>query len=182
MSDEQILRDALTEVMQYLQEQLRERLEKQGHRLTGKAIRTMEFTVDVKNGVGVGEIEMEFYAKFLERGVSRDRIPFSGRSGRGGTSKYIQALADFFRKRGVPEREVLRAAFATAHKHKREGVPTRASGRFSRDTGNSRTGFITRTMEESQEAIVTILGNKVEQTILVRIQQAFTGAEGLITI
>ncbi|MCA9366745.1 hypothetical protein KC887_00570 [Candidatus Kaiserbacteria bacterium] len=180
MGENEILRQALEDVMRYLTKQLQQRIEKQGHRLTGKAIRTMEFTVDVRNGVGVGEINMEFYTQFLERGVPAARIPFSGRSGRGGVSKYIQALADYFKKRGVPEREQLRAAFATAHKHKREGMPTRASKRFSQDTGSARTGFITRTVQESQDAIITILGNKVEQTILVRIERAFTGAEGVL--
>lgn len=166
--------------MEYLVKELRKRLDVQGHRLTGKAIRSMEFTVDVRNGIGVGEVSMEFYTQFLERGVPASRIPFGGRTGRGGTSKYIQALADYFRQRGVPERETLSAAFATAHKHKREGMPTRASRRFSRDNGSARTGFITRTMEDSQQAVVTILGNKLEQLISIRIERLFTGEEGTI--
>lgn len=180
MDDKALLKEAMQDVMQYLTGQLRKRVEKQGHRLTGKVIRTMEFTVDVQNGIVVGEVLMEYYAQFLERGVKANRIPFGGRTGRGGTSKYIEALAAYFRQRGVPERESLRAAFATAHVHKREGMPTRASGRFSQDNGSARTKFITRTMEESQDAIVTILGNKVEQTILVRIERSFTGAEGVL--
>lgn len=181
MNDDAILKEAMEDVMRFIVKKLRERSERQGHKLTGRLIRSMEFKVNVKSGVAVGDVYMEHYSQFLERGVRASRIPFSGRSGRGGTSKYIQALADYFKKRGVPSREVLRAAFATAYKHKREGMPTRASSRFSQDSG-VRTGFITRTVNESQDAIITILGDKVTQTILVRIERSFTGGEGVLVI
>ena len=156
-------------------EALRERLTRQGHRLSGRLIKSMRFKVDVKGEKIVGDILMEHYAGFLDSGVSASRIPFSGISPGAGpnVSQYIQGLISFWRQRGLPEREATSAAFATAKVHAREGMPTRASRRFSSDDGGARTGFIGRTTEERQPYILSLLANKAGTQLTVSIEQAF---------
>ena len=75
---------------------------------------------------------MQDYGLFVERGVRANRIPYGRYSGRK-TSKYIQGLIRFFKLKGKSEKESKRLAFMTANAHKREGMPTRASYRFSRN-------------------------------------------------
>lgn len=107
----------------------------QGHQLTGNFVNSIEFDVVIEAGNFEIIYSYPKYGVYLRNGVRPSRIPYSGRGkGRvsgGKTSKYIQALIDYARKRGM--RNPKRAAFAIAAKHKREGMPTRNSYRFSRN-------------------------------------------------
>lgn len=112
----------------------------QGHHLTGAWEQSLRGTI-IESPDSVAVIgTMNFYGAILEQGVPANRIPFGGRKATGGTSQYIQGLVGYFKKRGLNEREAIRAAFATANKHKKEGMPTKGSERFSK-TGK-RTKFI----------------------------------------
>lgn len=115
-------------------------LKAQGHSLTGSLERSLRGNmIQSRSGVSVLGT-MNGYGKYVATGVSKDRIPYGGHSATGGTSKYIQGLVAFWKLRGLSEKEALRAAFATAKKHKREGMPTKGSYAFSK-TGE-RTQFI----------------------------------------
>jgi len=120
----------------------------QGHRNTGSLINSLtgSFT-KIKNGFDVS-ISGSKYAIYLDKGVTANRIPYSGRGG-GGKSKYIQALIAYFKQKGAVDPKA--AAFATANKHKKEGMPTRASYRFS-NTGK-RKGFINDAIQKNDEQI-----------------------------
>jgi hypothetical protein len=112
----------------------------QGHHLTGAWESSMKGTI-ITSPDSVAVIgTMNYYGAILEDGVAPNRIPYGGRSASGGTSKYIQGLVSYWKKRGLDEREAIRAAFATANKHKKEGMPTKGSYAFSK-TG-SRSKFI----------------------------------------
>ncbi len=167
---EQILKDLIAE----FQDELRQ----QGHVLTGKLINSMSFRVDEFSNQIVGVIEFEDYGRFVDTGVSASRIPFSGRSGKGGTSKYIEGLIRFFKLRGLSGREAKQAAFATAMKHKREGMPTNASRRFSQN--GDRKGFINKRLEKAEPRILAqfeeIAGNKLE----VRVLEVFRGFDRVL--
>lgn len=116
----------------------------QGHRGAGRLIESMRGVITtIPNGMEITIFAAD-YSKFVDSGVSANRIPFRGRTGRGGVSKYIQALIAYFRLKGSPDPKA--AAFATANTHRKEGMPTKASFRFSR-TGE-RTGFIEETLEK----------------------------------
>lgn len=143
-------------------------LKLQGHDLTGRLISEIEIVVKQRGDLTTGEILFLFYARFLELGVKRSNIPFSGRSG-GRKSKYIEALIDYFEKRGLRSREAKSAAFATAHKHKREGMPTRASKRFSRV--GTRTGFIGRTVKKNEKTILALVEKKASEKLSVSIDR-----------
>jgi hypothetical protein len=109
-------------------------IDAQGHNLTGRLKGSFE-TVTTSTNSGIkADIMVEGYGQFVDQGVKAARIPYSGRSGRGGKSKYIEGLERvLYQTRPGFATEALRAAFATAAKHRREGMPTRASYRFSRN-------------------------------------------------
>lgn len=112
-----------------------------------------------------GELWMNFYYQWVNNPTPGARIPFSGRTGKGGTSKYIQALIDFFKRKGA--KNAISAAFATAYTQKREGRPTRGSYRFSRN--GKRTGFLQESLPRIQERIFSLISQEVERYIQLEI-------------
>lgn len=137
---------------------LKHELEQQGHVLTGK----MRDSIELLNvGLSSGNLEafvgLEDYYSILDKGVSAGRIPFHPGSGRK-TSKYIEGLINFWMiKKGLGEKEATRAAFALAHKHKKEGMPTQSSWQHS---PNGRIlEFFTRTLDESEDHYIKFESN-----------------------
>lgn len=151
------LSDAMREVMTRLQDETRKELRQQGHFLTGTLNDSIQFEINATDQNVTGRLFGADYGVFMEFGVPAERIPFGG--GRGGKSKYIQGLVRFFQLRGLDDREALRAAFATARVHKREGMPTRGSFAFS--ANGKRTGFLQSTVERLLPEFVGIIENKV---------------------
>jgi hypothetical protein len=113
-----------------IEEGLREESRNQGHTLTG--------AMEESFGAFIEPLGVETrltgtangYTLYVNGGVPSKRIPFAPGSG-AKSSKYITGLINYWRLRGLTEEEATRAAFATAHKHKEEGMPTDASYRFS---------------------------------------------------
>jgi len=163
---EQSIVSGLQDAMKRLQADLRKELKAQGHYLTGKLNDSIEYDIRVDGDFVRAEMEIEDYGLSMEFGVKPQNIPYSPGSG-AGTSKYIQGLISFWNKRGVTGREGIRAAFATAAKHKREGMPTRSSYAFS--TTGERTGFASTVLERDLELIGRILEEKTGATLEVRL-------------
>lgn len=172
------LEEIINAVMFDLRGKLRTSQDDQGHTLTGKLRDSIDYTTTKGNGIITAKMEMENYGVFVEFGVKANRIPFSGRSGKGGKSQYIQGLISFFEKRGLSGREAVGAAFATAQVHAREGMPSRASARFSK-TGE-RTGFIKTVLDNEVKGI----SDRIEKEFGIKIQflfaETFKGFENLI--
>jgi len=99
------------------------------------------------------QVWMRHYAGYLERGVASENIPFSGVTGKGGKSAYIEGLIRFAEKRGMTNPKS--AAFAIAHKHKAEGMPTRNSYKYS-NTGE-RKGFISEMEKRNKDKMDEML-------------------------
>jgi hypothetical protein len=128
-------------------------LEQQGHRLSGKLEKSISYEILQEANAFVIAFDYLKYGIYVNNGVSPQNIPFSGRTGRGGTSKYIQALIDYAQARGM--NKPVSAAFAIAHKHKREGMPTKASRRFS--ANGRRTGFQNQVIEDVQKELPNLI-------------------------
>jgi hypothetical protein len=127
---------------------------KQGHELTGAFRKGMSFEIEGET-INIYDNTDRGYGKILEQGVPSERIPFSPRSG-ARTSKYIQGLARYAQARmGADDKTALSIAFAIAYNHKKEGMPTEASKRFS-STGR-RVGFV----EDSEKFIDQFLEQEV---------------------
>lgn len=123
----------------------------QGHELTGQAAQELEVRIVQR----AGEIHLEGwvldYMATLNRGVGADKIPYSPGSG-ASSSKYIEGLISYAQKRmGASRQEAERIAFAIASTHKREGMPSRGSKRFS--SSGKRTGFIDEAMDKAADRL-----------------------------
>jgi len=154
----------------------------QGHKLSGSSIRQMEIKVTQSGNTVTGVILVAYYWSYLENGVTSARIPYSGRRGVAKVSKYIQGLISYFERRGLPEKEAKSAAFATAAVHRRQGMPTRASRRFSRAEGGARTGFIARAAERVESYAYEVFAEKMAGQLQLRIVQALSNQEEVIEI
>jgi hypothetical protein len=125
-----MLNDLQNIVVPYIEQEIENELTAQGHKLTGSIFEKAETKVSANNGVYVIEGYYPYYAKYLEQGVKKDNIPYTiGGQRRGGKSKYIEALIYYAEKRNM--RNPKSAAFAIAAKHKKEGMPTSGSYKYS---------------------------------------------------
>lgn len=168
----------LEEVLFFMREQIKEEFTKQGHSLTGALEDTISIIITQLGTKVIGEMWVNDYYKFVDQGVSADRIPFSGATGAGGTSKYIQALVEYAKVRMSisDDKEALSVAFAIAHTHKKEGMPSVASSAFS-STGE-RKGFFTETLKESNgeiDARFAGIFNGITETIVASLNSRISG-------
>ena len=139
----------------------------QGHNLTGKAISEIETIVKFQvNELQITGLVLDYMA-INNQGVTADRIPYYPNSGRK-ESKYISGLIEYAKKRmGASDREAKSIAFAIASKHKKEGMPTRASARFS-STGR-RTGFIEIALEKNNAKFIELIENAIKYSVEVTV-------------
>lgn len=149
---------AITKAMADLQKRLVAELQAQGHRLTGALEKSIQYEVKVEGDTVTAVMTALDYGLVMEFGVPASRIPYGKGGSKGGTSKYIQGLVRFFTLRGLGSREALGAAFATAKKHKREGMPTRESYAFS--ANGRRTGFTKNTLEQYLPLLTSTIGTE----------------------
>lgn len=126
----------LTKTITVLATDIKAELTKQGHIDTGKLANSMTVKkVESGDTLSVG-VEMEDYYGIVESGVKRFRIPFGGRKKKGNNKKkseYIKALIEWWERKGKNAEKAKSAAFATAKKHKEEGMPSRNSYKFSKN-------------------------------------------------
>lgn len=137
----------------YLILKLGQELKEQGHNLTGDLIASLEYRVRSFAGRMVVEFLSNDYGAYLNTGVPASRIPYTpGGKRRGGKSQYIQGLIRYVERRmGLRGREAVGVAFAIARAHKREGMPTRASFRFS--SNQRRTGWVDVILKQEEQEI-----------------------------
>lgn len=148
----------------------------QGHNLTGKAIREMETRIVEKGNVTVIEGYVIDYMATINAGVTASRIPYTRGSG-ARSSQYIKGLTEYVKRRmGKSEREAQRIAFAIASTHKKEGMPSKASRRFSK-TGK-RTGFIEQVLEDVEPQLLELIERGVEESIIFVIDSFFKSQLG----
>jgi hypothetical protein len=145
--------DILRTTGDILKVDIQEELRDQGHVNTGKLFNSVKASVN--NGTDIElNITMNDYHTYVEHGVRANRIPFGGkRKGGKRTSRYIQGLINFFKSKGKTLKDAKAAAFATANVHKREGMPTQASRRFSNN--GRRLEFINESTKASRQITTT---------------------------
>lgn len=135
----------------------------QGHNLTGAAIKNMEAVIRFQTNELIIEGFVPDYMAINNQGVPANKIPYYPGSGRK-TSKYIDGLIEYVKKRmGKSDKEAKGIAFAIASKHKREGMPTKASARFSQ-TGK-RTGFIEIALEKKEAEMANLINRAITYSV-----------------
>ncbi|HAN37933.1 MAG TPA: hypothetical protein DCQ29_03440 [Chitinophagaceae bacterium] len=135
------LSEAVKEAMEVMNLAIAEEFSAQGHTLTGAAERSLAFKIkELNNRVTAEGLAIAFMKK-LNDGIPPDEVKVD--------SKYLDELTKYVNLRmGIYGRKAVQVAYRIALKHKREGVPTADSSRFSK-TGE-RTHFINKASNDSQ--------------------------------
>jgi hypothetical protein len=143
----------------------------QGHELTGNAVRELETRIIQTSTLSIIDGLVVDYMVPNNTGVTAARIPYSPGSG-AKTSKYIEGLIRYAKQRmGASDKEAKGIAFAIASRHKKEGMPTVASAKFS-STGK-RTGFIEAALDSKQAEFEQIINDAIEEAITVTIDNYY---------
>lgn len=142
---------ALNEIGEMVNKYLEKYWVLQGHVMpSSKFLSELRYEVDLDRvavmGYSVG------YAEFVDRGTPAEVVkaklfnPGSGKK----TSLYISGLYTYVQRRmGLQGKEALSVAFAIAHKHRAEGIPTILSAQHSA-TGK-RTNFVDNAFQEIKD-------------------------------
>lgn len=144
-------------------------LAEQGHTLTGALEESIINEIsDISNGITLTS-KLNYYGRFIETGVPKERIPFYPGSGNK-TSKYIIGLINFAQiKFGLDAKKAKGVAFAIAYKQKFEtGMPTR---------GVNFTQFIQNTLEKKKESITEQLNAAGVETVRVALKNMITNVQ-----
>jgi hypothetical protein len=151
-----IFQQAADKIGEIAVEAVKLELAAQGHRLTGALIDSVTYQVkQTATGAMIEGLLLD-YGIPVNTGVPASRIPYSGGRSGGGASAYIKGLQLFAQlKFRVSKKEALGIAFAIANKHKKEGMPTQRSKRFSK-TGK-RTGAIQDGLQNVERQIQEVI-------------------------
>jgi hypothetical protein len=143
----------------------------QGHELTGSAVKQMETMVRMEINTLIIEGFVPDYMAINNQGVPANRIPYYPSSGRK-TSKYIDGLMKYVQQRmGKSDKEAKGIAFAIASKHKKEGMPTKGSVRFS--TTGKRTGFIEQALDKNSPKFIELIENAITFSVEATIESYY---------
>lgn len=136
----------------------------QGHKLTGSLLKSVEARVKGLATAAQVQIWLNDYGVPLNTGVPAQNIPYTAGSG-ATSSAYIQGLILYARLRfRVPISEAKSIAFAIANKHKAEGMPTKASRRFS-STGK-RTEFLQEAQQRTAPDVEAAIERAIERAVV----------------
>lgn len=130
----------------------------QGHEGLGRGLGRMRYEIRiVSDDVIESDIYVPDYFLTLDRGVSSNNIPYTFYPrGRGGRSKYIEALENYGEKYlNIPSGDALRFAFATARVQEKEGNPTNNSYLHSKN--GERKNWITNNLEPTKKKVRQII-------------------------
>lgn len=169
---EDVLAEEIRETLMVFVREIRNEIEQQGHVLTGKLLKSVRFDLQPNEYGYRGKIYWESYGSKLETGLKPFQVPSVFTRSRS-PSEYLLGLIEFWQKRGLSGRSATKAAIATQRKHKREGMPTRASYRYSKN--GARTGMVKRTVKGVGLRIVLDFVRDTEQVSKVRLTQAAKG-------
>ena len=143
----------------------------QGHELTGSAVKQMETMIRFEINTLVIEGLVPDYMAINNSGVTANKIPYYPGSGNK-TSKYISGLIDYVKKRmRKSDKEAKGIAFAIASKHKREGMPTKGSVRFS--TTGKRTGFIEQALDKNSQKFIDLIEASIRFSVEATIESFY---------
>lgn len=146
----------------YILMRLRREIKDQGHELTGSLSKSLEYVVETTVGGLVLNFYGNDYGEPLNTGVTAARIPYTPGKARAPVSKYIQGLIRFVELRmSLRGKEAVGVAFAIARKHKREGMPTRGSFRFS--TNGRRTRWVDAVIEDDRAKLDEFIAEQVQK-------------------
>jgi hypothetical protein len=135
-----------------------------GHKLTNKLIDSIIVKIFENTDSILIEGYMFNYGSFMDRGVKSANIPYSGSTGKGGKSLYIEGLKKYVEQRiGLADKEALSMAFAIAAKHKKIGMPVRTRGNGTNWIGKGADNFMPEVSNLSMRYIDQIVVAEFEK-------------------
>ena len=137
-------RDNMLRALQVLVRQSVKELEDQGHRASGKGIRSFEIKVIEGGPVLIGQVRGEDYLVYLDTGTKPHWVP-------------IAPLLKWVRSIGVPRREQVSRAYKVQRSIARVGTPSPGSFRFSKN--GRRVGWTRFAQREAETDMAKILEN-----------------------
>jgi len=144
---------------EYLVSKLRRELIDQGHRLTGELIRSLEYRVRESGKTMIVEFLANEYGEKLNTGIPASQIP---RYPSIGYLRLVRELTAYVERRmGLRGGLAKNVAGRIVRAWGREGMPTRASYRFSKN--NRRTGWVDVILKQEEEAINNMVREFVGQ-------------------
>ena len=147
----------------------------QGHKNTGSLISSLSSQiVDLGNSKDL-LIYMSDYGLVVNDGVKASKVPYTRGAKRGGKSKYIQGLIDFVKSKGMAsgDKEAQSIAFAIAAAHKKDGISTNKSKRFSKN--GKRRGWIDDTLKAKFDSLADSVQDTAFRSISVELDQILKG-------
>lgn len=147
----------------------------QGHNLSGRGRDSFSYEVKLVPSGYRSEVYVIDYVLIVNNGIPARRIPFGGRKTGAKTSKMIEGLIGYFKKRGRSATEAKRAAFATANVWKREGMSTRDSRKFSK-TGR-RQSFLNEAVKQSEGLMEAFFERAGGDAYLLTVTQLFNNIQ-----
>jgi hypothetical protein len=156
-------------LQQVLTEALANEWEAQGHKMSGKIVQTIEYVVKQETDKLTLSGMIYPYGNILAAGTKANKIPFGGRTGRGGTSLYIQALQRYVQQRMniSDEKKSLSVAFAIATEQKKHGMPTPGSYQYS--TTGERLKWVEEAFVHDEDKIKEAISNLCFNLLTVQI-------------
>lgn len=153
------------ELLEFMADWLGIEVELQGHKLTGKLIKSIAPKADAETLTGA--VLWERYGEAINEGVDGSRIPYFPGSGRK-TSKFIAALARYAMLRRMqpkPGQTYLNIAFAIANAQKKSRMPTPGSFAYTK------TGKRTQAVEEMVKKRAPGILDKAELAALAYLEE-----------
>jgi hypothetical protein len=138
---------------------LRKEIIAQGHHLIGAMEDSLSQKTSSEKNKDIAEGFALYYTKFVNEGVPASSVSF----------KQAPFLIEYFKKRGLSEKEATAAAFATIKVWMKQGMPTQSSKRFS-ETG-SRTNLIENSFVGHSKDVDEYMGNGIDFVIEELFQQ-----------
>jgi hypothetical protein len=147
-----------TKLQNVLTKALTDEWKAQGHEMSGSIVENIDYVVKQEIDRLTISGMMYFYGNIIASGVMSSKIPYGGRTGRGGTSLYIKVLQDYVKARMhiTDEQKSKSIAFAIAQTQKFSGdawgMPTRGSYAYTK-TGK-RLEWIEESFKHNEDKIV----------------------------
>ncbi len=158
--------DELNDLLfKFISKQLTDELIRQGHKLTGALINSLDSKVRETTSGTSFDYLMLVYGRSLNDGIKPANIPYTiGGAPRGGKSKYIEGLINFaLKKFTLDKKKATGIAFAIARKQKEKGFPL---------TG--KIGFIDNVLSADMDEITELISDYYEEIIQLMIHEYLT--------
>jgi hypothetical protein len=147
-------------LMSIFQQSIKRKAILRGHSDRGDMVNSIVYELSEAGDTVTATMYGNNYSVYVNYGVAAGRVKYP-----------IKVMIDYLKRKGLPEKEATSAAWATRAIHKKEGMPTKASARFSKD--GKRTHFVNDGFDEAMDEAIRYFEETTNNTIEVTISGIF---------